>query len=554
MNSPRLVYLHIWSGAATLACTLVQQRYPGAQIIQLSHRELRDGGWRRQIRTLRSLQGAAFVVYFEDIENAPQVQLIVWSGLIHHCRETAIVDRRGNFETYRRYHLPLLFPKISVSVLLDILILVCSLVILALWKIAARPIHAANSSKDVVLGYLFPYPFSRQIAGGAISHIRGVLGGFAASGVRCTVFSGYKLPVDVFPIEIIPVRRSLFVFWETLMLSYSVQFALQARRMLKGRPSMLYQRHGRFTVAGALLSVWTRVPLVLEYNGSEMWTAKYWDESRFRTWLRLCEEVSLRSAAMVVVVSDAIRDELLERGLPSERILVNPNAVDPEHFRPDCGGKKVRQKLGLERSDVVVGFVGSFSYWHGIPTLQSAITQGLQNPSRKPLRFLLVGHGPLHPEMREKLRTLEIAGKVTFTGVVPHEDVRSYLDACDILVSPHVPMSDGRPFFGSPTKLFEYLAMGKAVVASDLDQLAQVLRHNDTALLVTPGDVQELINAIWLLAEDESLRKRLGQRAREVAMERHTWRQNVARVLQKYQGHEPLRRDQQKLRSVYKHT
>jgi glycosyltransferase involved in cell wall biosynthesis len=546
MNSPQVVYLHVWSGAATLACALVQQRYPDAQIIQLSHCELRDGGWRRQIRALRSLQGAAFVVYFEDIENAPQVQLIVWSSLIHRCRETAIVDSRGTCEIYRRYRLLLLFPKASASVVLDIVILLLSVVILFSWKIVARPIEPTKSSKGAVVAYLFPYPLSRQIAGGAISHIRGVLGGFAASGVQCTVFSGWKLPVDAFPIEVISTRRRLFILWETLMLSYSMQFALKVCRTLaKHRPSMLYQRHGRFTVAGALLSVWTRVPLVLEYNGSEMWTAKYWDQSRFRTWLRLCEEVSLRSAAMIVVVSDAIRDELLERGLPPERILVNPNAVDPEHFHPDCGGEKLRQEVGVGRSDVLVGFVGSFSYWHGIPTLESAITEGLQSPSRKSLRFLLVGHGPLHLQMRQKLRTFEITGKVIFSGIVAHEEVRSYLDACDILVSPHVPMSDGRPFFGSPTKLFEYMAMGKAIIASNLDQLAQVLRHNDTALLVTPGDVQDLISAIRLLADDESLRTRLGKRARQVAVERHTWRQNVARVLQNYQGPKTLRRDGQ---------
>ncbi len=83
-----------------------------------------------------------------------------------------------------------------------------------------------------------------------------------------------------------------------------------------------------------------------------------------------------------------------------------------------------------------------------------------------------------------------------FTGSLPREKVVEYLDASDILVSPHIPMPDGSRFFGSPTKLFEYMAMGKGIVASRLEQLAEVLEHDQTALLVTPGNVEELAEAI----------------------------------------------------------
>jgi glycosyltransferase involved in cell wall biosynthesis len=294
---------------------------------------------------------------------------------------------------------------------------------------------------------------------------------------------------------------------------------------------MIYQRHGRFTVAGALLSRWMKVPLVLEYNASELWMADYWDPTRFRTWLRLCEEVSLRCASLIVVVSEPIRQELLERKIPSERVLVNPNAVDPDRFYPRCGGRQVRQQIGLSADEIVVGFVGSFSYWHGIPILQQAIREIFRVSPQEKIRFLLIGTGPLRAEMGAFLQDLEQSGRVIFTGIVPHHQVAAYLDAADILVSPHVPLPDGRPFFGSPTKLFEYMAMGKAIVASRLDQLAEVLNHNDTALLVTPGDVQQLAGAVRLLSHDEGLRQRLGTRAREVAIAQHTWSQNAARVL-----------------------
>jgi glycosyltransferase involved in cell wall biosynthesis len=92
-------------------------------------------------------------------------------------------------------------------------------------------------------------------------------------------------------------------------------------------------------------------------------------------------------------------------------------------------------------------------------------------------------------------------------------------------------MPGGTPFFGSPTKLFEYIAMGKSIAASALDQIGEVLEHGRTALLVKPGDPGELVEAIKRLAADERLRIELGRKARETALERHTWRQNARRVL-----------------------
>jgi glycosyltransferase involved in cell wall biosynthesis len=118
-----------------------------------------------------------------------------------------------------------------------------------------------------------------------------------------------------------------------------------------------------------------------------------------------------------------------------------------------------------------------------------------------------------------------------FTGLVPQEDGAAYLAACDVLVSPHVPNPDGTPFFGSPTKLFEYMAMGRGIVASNLDQIGEVLEHGKTALLTAPGDVDELAAALMCLAVDRELRDRLGAEARRTAVSRHTWRGHTARTI-----------------------
>ena len=132
-------------------------------------------------------------------------------------------------------------------------------------------------------------------------------------------------------------------------------------------------------------------------------------------------------------------------------------------------------------------------------------------------------------------------GRVVFTGSVSPELVPRLLDAADILLAPTVAMPGGKKFFGSPSKLFEYMAMSKAIVASDLEQLGAVLSHRETAWLVPAGDHEALANAIEVLAGDPLLRAELGSHARVAAVENHTWRQNALRLLAAVPG--PTRRD-----------
>jgi len=107
----------------------------------------------------------------------------------------------------------------------------------------------------------------------------------------------------------------------------------------------------------------------------------------------------------------------------------------------------------------------------------------------------------------------------------------SYLSACDVLVSPHTAQADGGEFFGSPTKLFEYMAMGRPIVASAVGQIAQVLRDGDSALLVPPDDPAALSAAILRVVDDPCLRQRLGAAARLDAERHFTWQQHAARLL-----------------------
>ena len=533
MNRPSTVFVLVLSGREADALDFVQRRYPGSKTRLLSKTELRESSAKNRMRKLRLCRGEALVFFAESLQSVQEPTLLKWTAFVHRCRDTILADSSGKCEVVTKARLLCSLPEAVFVALLDFAILAFSWIALHVLRVFLdlRPEPAAKG-KLLDVAFLFPSPSGLDAPGGALSHVTGFLSGLAREGASATVFSGHPFSAPC-KVQAIPPARRLNLFREAAILSYNFRFAAVVRKLLAAeKPRLFYQRHGKFLFAGALLSRWMGVPLVLEYNGSEDWIARHWDPARFAPWLRLCERVALRAASLIVVVSNALKQQLMASGIPARRIVVNPNAVDPDWFHPLCGGAQLRSELGLRQRDVLVCFVGTFSYWHGVLVLGRAIRSLLdETPRARSLKFLFVGNGPLASQLRTELEPYAREGSVIFAGSIPHRAVRAYLDAADILVSPHVPMPGGTPFFGSPTKLFEYMAMGKAIAASALDQIAEVLEHGATALLVKPGDPADLASAVKRLASDAQLRETLGRSAREAAVARHTWRQNARRVL-----------------------
>jgi len=534
MSPNSKVFILTLAGQERDALAFAQRRYPGCETVRLSKSELRESGWKHQLRHLRQIRGEALLIFTDALESLREPMLLRWTVLVHRCRETVIADSSGESVVSSKAGLLRLLPETLIAALADVMVFAFAWIGLRLfqrWLKFGREPEAGVGPLD--LAFLYPSQAGLNTPGGALTHVTGFLSGLAQEGARSVVFCGQPIQTtsDVY---YVPGSRRLHLFREAATLSYNFSFIVAARRQLiQKKPCLLYQRHGRFLFAGAVLSRLLGIPLVLEYNASEDWMAKHWDPARFSPWLRLCERVSVRAASLLVVVSHPLKQQLMEAGVSPERILVNPNAVDPEWFHPDSGGANVRLELGFRPGHIVVCFVGTFSYWHGVGVLEQAIRSLLDNPQAACglLKFLLVGDGLLAAPLRNALEPYVRRGQVTFTGAIPHRSVCAYLDAADILVSPHVPMPGGIPFFGSPTKLFEYMSMGKAIAASALNQIADVLEDGKTALLVRPGDPRELAEAIQRLAADPQLRFELGRNARETVLARHTWRRNAARVL-----------------------
>jgi glycosyltransferase involved in cell wall biosynthesis len=400
----------------------------------------------------------------------------------------------------------------------------------ALDRLLRLPRHRPAPANGRRVAFLRSDLWAGVPAGGSVAHTAGVADGFRRMGADLSFVATCAPPlVDTArtPVTIVPPSRLYNLFREIPYFAHGLRFERAARSALgTKRPDLIYQRFDPSSHAGVALARRFGVPLVLEFNGSEVWIADHWDRPFRRRHLFVdTERVNLAHADLIVVVSEVSRDDLLGRGIEPGRLHVAPNGVDPDRYRPDVDGAMVRRRHGLD-GRTVIGFVGTFGIWHGAPVLARAARRVLAQ--RPGARFLFVGDGRDRAECEAIL-----AGereRAVFTGLVPQENGPSHLAAMDILAAPHVDNPDGTRFFGSPTKLFEYMAMGRAIVASRLEQIGQVLEDDATALLVPPGDEASLAAALVRLVDDEALRARLGAAARARALERHTWEANVRGV------------------------
>jgi glycosyltransferase involved in cell wall biosynthesis len=307
---------------------------------------------------------------------------------------------------------------------------------------------------------------------------------------------------------------------------HNLRFFRTAAKAARGlEPDFIYERYSLWGMAGHRLAKDRSIPLVLEVNAPLAY-----EQQRYRAGLtcpplaRWVERRIWRNADLLIAVSEPLRSQLLEAGASPERAHVLPNAANPRLFHMDLDGGPVRDRLKLN-GRFVLGFVGMFRPWHGVDLLISAF-EDLHRASPA-AHLLLVGDGPLRSRFEEEVRKMGLQQAVTFAGGVAHEDVPEYLAAMDVAVAPYPALDQ---FYYSPIKLYEYMAAGRAVVASRVGQVAEIIVDGVNGLLFEPGNRSGLVDCLRRLQNDVGLRNELGRRA-SAACSEHTWTRNAARVI-----------------------
>jgi glycosyltransferase involved in cell wall biosynthesis len=384
-------------------------------------------------------------------------------------------------------------------------------------------------NNKIKICFIHSNPFGvYDLNAGPIVHMTGFAEGIKEAGGDIFFISPNFVPLYKNITRVVIVRfDKIFQSFVLNRLLYTARFLFRGTQIIKyERPTVLYERYGYSNIAGVILAKLFRIPIVMEVNTPlGIYTTKQ-ELGKFYHLALLAERFVLRNATYVTTVSQEAKEILLSR-YPGLKVVVNENGVNPRRFSPEVSGKRPRERFAL-KGKFIIGYSGSLMWWHGIPILFKAME--MVRRKLPEAHLLLMGDSGLRQEYEALTKRLSIDEVVTFAGFVSYEKMPGYLAACDVLVAPYLPTLAEVPFHGSPIKVFEYMAMAKPVVASNLGQISAILKHRETGLLVRPGDADELADAIIELREDPILALKLGGQARTESMN-YTWKGNGDRFL-----------------------
>jgi glycosyltransferase involved in cell wall biosynthesis len=304
------------------------------------------------------------------------------------------------------------------------------------------------------------------------------------------------------------------------------------------RPGVL---HAASNYANARLALALRgrygLPVVYEVRGfwEDTWLSRYPDaaeraSSELYQRNRELETRCMLAADVVVTLGEAMREEIVARGVPAEKVLIVPNAVSAEFLRPLPDATTLRQELGIKPDESVVGEVTSLVPHEGIGTLLEATA--MLRARGVPARALIVGDGPERAVLQRQAAQAGLAGAVVFTGHVPASKVRQFHALLDIFVVPRTP--DRVCQLVTPLKPVEAMASGLCVVTSEVKALTEIVKHEVTGMQTVPQDPVSLADCLERLIYSPDIRLKLGDNAREWVARDRTWAHNAARYRDAY--------------------
>ncbi|MCA1804554.1 MAG: glycosyltransferase, exosortase A system-associated [Xanthomonadaceae bacterium] len=256
----------------------------------------------------------------------------------------------------------------------------------------------------------------------------------------------------------------------------------------------------------AALSVARRHGIPLVYEVRAFWEDAAVDHGtsregglRYRL-TRALETHVLKRVDAVTTICEGLRGDIIDRGLPEGKVTVIPNSVALERF-PLLKGKDETLLAQMDlQGKRVIGFIGSFYAYEGLPLLLEALPLILSQ--RDDVRLLLVGGGPQEKALRQLTDQLGLGNKVIFTGRVSHNEVQRYYSLVDVFVYPRLSMRLTE--LVTPLKPLEAMAQGRLVVASDVGGHKELIEAGVTGELFPAGDAAGLANAVLRLLDDES--------------------------------------------------
>lgn len=308
------------------------------------------------------------------------------------------------------------------------------------------------------------------------------------------------------------------------LFDYVQRYSLHLQRLAKSeKPAIIHAASNHWNGLAAVTAAnRLGIPSVYEVRG--LWEVTrgsrdpVWATGNMYKFMARMEADAAKGATRVFAITRALKDELVNRGVDPNKIEIIPNGVDTTRFQPQTLDTELAHRLNIQ-GKTVIGYVGSILDYEGIELIIDSASN--LKSERNDFHVLIVGDGAELEKFKKRVAEESLGDVITFTGRVPHESVESYYSLIDITPFPRLPLPVCEMV--SPLKPFEAMAMGKAVVASNVDALAEIVVPGLNGLLHEKGSQASLTSQLRLLLDDTELRARLGSQAREWVVEERDW-------------------------------
>lgn len=290
--------------------------------------------------------------------------------------------------------------------------------------------------------------------------------------------------------------------------------------ILNAIPALRVSRKLGIPFVYEIRTLWEDAAVDTGKYGARSW--KYKAVSGLETWL-------CRQAACVTVISQGLREDFIKRGIPAEKIRIIPNGVDVRMFRPPLSDASKLSRWNLAGKKII-GYVGSFFPFEGLDILINAMA--CVSARRPDIGLLLVGGGDTEPELKAQIKKLKLESNVAIAGSLPQSEIPEIYSLIDVLVYPRRSMRLTE--LVTPLKPLEAMAMGKAIVASDVGGHRELIQDGRTGVLFRAGDVTALADAIERTVDDADLRQELGRRGVQWVSRERSWDNTTSAYAQTY--------------------
>ena len=301
------------------------------------------------------------------------------------------------------------------------------------------------------------------------------------------------------------------------------------------KPDLL---HAHSPVLNALPTLWIghKLGLPVAYEIRAFWEdaavdhGTYSERSVKYRVVRLLETWACRHASQIAVICGGLRDELILRGIPAQKITVVSNGTDPVNFRAGIRDSALARDLGIAGKKVI-GFVGSFNHYEGLDLLIRAVEE--LATMRSDIVALLVGGGEMENELRDQINQKSAQGRVILPGRIPHERIPEIYSLMDLLVYPRY--SIRLTELVTPLKPLEAMAMGKPIVASDVGGHRELIRDGETGVLFQAGDLTSLVKTLNLVLDNDEWRERIAAQGADWVRKNRSWEKTTSSYSEIYE-------------------